>query len=317
MLYDRKIKYVHLYEEDNKRQSVGFVKLERRENTVNLGIHISGLHCANQEEYVFWAKGNNEEAVLGKIYLENGRGSLEVKGLTTAKIAEGISYEELQEIFLKISVDMTLRCIIQEVVTEVPEERDRESHVEEMPEGRTEAELLQEAFVEEKRLLEENVPETVVVQEEVHEEEDEEIGEEEAVLVKARPQTLQGNDAEVPMSMAADKWQQLWTLYPHMKPFEDEREYLVMRPQDFVILQKQYYPLSANSFLLHGYYNYEHLILCRVTKREKDAFYIGVPGNFYEKEKQVAVLFGFESFEGKLEPAGNGDFGYYMMPVEI
>ena len=57
--------------------------------------------------------------------------------------------------------------------------------------------------------------------------------------------------------------------------------------------------------------------MCRETKKDGEQFYIGVPGNFYEKEKQVAVLFGFESFEGQREPAGNGDFGYYMVRVEI
>ena len=51
------------------------------------------------------------------------------------------------------------------------------------------------------------------------------------------------------------------------------------------------------------------MILSQISKSEK--------GNFYEKEKRVALLFGFESFEGKREPAGNGDFGYYMVRVEI
>jgi len=42
-----------------------------------------------------------------------------------------------------------------------------------------------------------------------------------------------------------------------------------------------------------------------------------VPGNFYEREKQVALMFGFESFECQKEPAQVGDFGYYMIPVEL
>ena len=75
--------------------------------------------------------------------------------------------------------------------------------------------------------------------------------------------------------------------------------------------------LYYNSFLLHGYYNYKHLILTKEMVRGQEQYYIGAPGNFYTKEKQVAILFGFESFEGKVEPAQNGDFGYYMIPVEI
>ena len=116
---------------------------------------------------------------------------------------------------------------------------------------------------------------------------------------------------------ATTKWQQLSNIYPHIRPFQDGRDYLKIKPEDFVVLAKKYYPLTTNSFLKHGYYNYEHLILTREIRKDGERFYIGVPGNFYEKEKQVAVLFGFESFEGKEEPASNGDFGYYMISVEI
>lgn len=114
-----------------------------------------------------------------------------------------------------------------------------------------------------------------------------------------------------------DKWQQLEHIYPHTKPFRDKREYLVIRPSDFVILSNKYYHLVNNSFLLHGYYNYEHLILCKITRKENELYYVGVPGNLYEKEKKVALMFGFQSFECKKEPACVGDFGYYMINVEI
>lgn len=114
-----------------------------------------------------------------------------------------------------------------------------------------------------------------------------------------------------------DKWQQLEHIYPHTKPFRDKREYLVIRPSDFVILSNTYYHLVNNSFLLHGFYNYEHLILCKISRKENDLYYVGVPGNLYEKEKKVALMFGFQSFECKKEPACVGDFGYYMINVEI
>ncbi|MDR2043141.1 MAG: DUF6128 domain-containing protein [Clostridium sp.] len=116
---------------------------------------------------------------------------------------------------------------------------------------------------------------------------------------------------------AEDKWKQLCSIYPHIAPFQDEREYLSVSPSDFVILHRNFHKLVNNSFLLHGYYNYEHLALARVAKKGEERFYIGVPGNFYEREKQVAVMFGFENFECKREPAREGDFGYYMARVEI
>lgn len=118
-------------------------------------------------------------------------------------------------------------------------------------------------------------------------------------------------------SMSEDKWRQLQKIHPHIRPFQDEREYLSLRPEDFVILSAGSYRLVQNSFLLHGYFNYEHLILTRVQQKSGDQYYIGVPGNFFEKEKQVAIMYGFESFECRREPASEGEFGYYMIRVDL
>lgn len=114
-----------------------------------------------------------------------------------------------------------------------------------------------------------------------------------------------------------DKWLQLCAIYPHIKPFQDQREYLSIRPEDFVLLSANSYKAAGNSFMLHGYYNYRHLILTREERRGEILYYVGVPGNYYDREKQVAVMFGFESFECAQEPAQSSDFGYYMMRVQI
>lgn len=119
------------------------------------------------------------------------------------------------------------------------------------------------------------------------------------------------------IKLLEDKWQQLSAIYPHIRPFNDEREYLSLSPSDFVLFPESYYRAANNSFLLHGFYNYKHLILTRVERRSEVRYYLGVPGNYYEREKQVAVMFGFESFECDREPAKTGDFGYYLMRMEL
>ena len=121
----------------------------------------------------------------------------------------------------------------------------------------------------------------------------------------------------MPPRLSEDKWKQLADIYPHISPFHDERDYLSIGPNDFVVLPKKHYRLISNSFLLHGFYNYGHLILARTVKRGEEMFYLGVPGNFFEREKQVAIMFGFESFECKKEPAMDGDFGYFMIKIEL
>ncbi len=131
------------------------------------------------------------------------------------------------------------------------------------------------------------------------------------------PAKASGEPDRKPVRLMEDKWQQLWAIYPHIRPFQDAREYLSIGPSDFVLFPETSYKAVNNSFLLHGYYNYKHLILARVERKGEYCYYIGVPGNFYEREKQVAIMFGFESFECAEEPAQAGDFGYYMMRAEI
>ena len=122
-------------------------------------------------------------------------------------------------------------------------------------------------------------------------------------------------DATVPFK--EDKWEQLWAIYPHIHPFSDEREYLSFGLSDLVVLPARYYRLVNNSFLLHGFYNFHHLILTRLNGRNGARYFIGVPGNLYQTEKDTAIMFGFENFECDREPAGKGDFGYYLIPVEL
>lgn len=117
--------------------------------------------------------------------------------------------------------------------------------------------------------------------------------------------------------LSGDKWEQLNKQYPHIHPFGDAREYLSITPRDFVILSRKYQELVQNSFLLHGYYNYGHVILTRIKEKSGERFYLGVPGVYYTREKQAALMFGFEGFEAGTEQAVDGGFGYYMKQVDI
>lgn len=135
--------------------------------------------------------------------------------------------------------------------------------------------------------------------------------------------TNKGNENTIPMPHTYhNKWQQLKQLYPNIMPFENQQEgeYLSITPNDFVILNETHQHLVNNSFLLHGYYNYRHLLLGKRVEREKEIYYIGVPGNFYKREKMVAVMFGFEAFEPTIqeeEEVTQGTFGYYLKEVTI
>lgn len=59
-----------------------------------------------------------------------------------------------------------------------------------------------------------------------------------------------------------------------------------------------------NSFLRHGFYNYKHVLATDTL--------LGVPGNYYDREKQVASMFGFDGFlpVKELESYLLGEIGY-------
>lgn len=121
----------------------------------------------------------------------------------------------------------------------------------------------------------------------------------------------------VPVETYEDKWNELCKKYEVIHPFGNREEYLSLSPKDFIIFPEKYQHLVNNSFLLHGYYNYRHVILGKKEEGGKNIYYLGVPGVYYEREKMVAIMFGFEGFECGEKRALAGGFGYYMRRVEL
>lgn len=90
--------------------------------------------------------------------------------------------------------------------------------------------------------------------------------------------------------------------------------------QDIARLPRKEWKLANNSFLLHGFYNYKHLLFIE----EKEQLYLGVPGVYHKKEKEAAMGFGFNQFHRVEEDLNLSDderndvddFGYWCRPVE-
>ena len=132
-------------------------------------------------------------------------------------------------------------------------------------------------------------------------------------VVPEQPQMPLMADAFVIEGLKEDKWEQILDTFDNIHPYGDERAYVKLEPKDFIILSGKYQHLVNNSFLLHGFYNYRHIIL----GKEGEVYYLGVPGVFYEREKMVALMFGFEAFECESGESKAGEFGYYLRKVEL
>lgn len=114
-----------------------------------------------------------------------------------------------------------------------------------------------------------------------------------------------------PEYVGRTSWEELIKTHQRIRPFEEQGDYISINPFTLKLLAPQYRSLCNNSFLLHGFYNYRHLILGYYRDMKREGFYIGVPGTFHEKEQMVAEMFGFEGYEP------SGPIGYYMRRVEF
>lgn len=307
--YDRQIRYLDYMENGQRTRGAGFVKLERQDNLCSISLQVSGLYRKDRLVRPLLLLSESAERELCKLQLADGGIKLYLDSLDCHNLdGQGMAYEELTGLRIPISENKEICCMwgVRQAARPVAWEVAKPVVCETAETVVSEpiSELVTEAMQEmlwEPALKQE--PEFIPLQEMVP-----------RVNISRLDEMVQAEDAPV---IKDDKWEQLWAIYPHTSPFSDGREYLSMGPSDFVILAERHYKLANNSFLLHGYYNYHHLILTRIRERNQMRYYIGVPGVFLEREKRTAIMFGFQSFECAIEPAEEGDFGYYMIPVEL
>ena len=122
-----------------------------------------------------------------------------------------------------------------------------------------------------------------------------------------------GNDGKE--DVTPNLWEQIAKTHEPFTPFNDEVECFRIFPKDLNLLQPEYRVFQSNQFLMHGYYNYRHLILFQKNDGQEE-YWLGVPGIYHEREKMAARMFGFEKFESPNKDYKTGDLGYYLVTVK-
>ncbi|MCD8224997.1 MAG: DUF2604 domain-containing protein [Clostridiales bacterium] len=117
------------------------------------------------------------------------------------------------------------------------------------------------------------------------------------------------------------RWNQLQRHYTKVLAFDSEHgcEILSIKPQDIGLLPRETWVYGNNSFLLHGYYSYRHLILARLENPGGAPRYLlGVPGHYFSNEKNMAAMFGFPGFVlAKKQPQQDERFGYWYTDIRL
>lgn len=284
--FDKKVEYLIWEMKEGNARGVGTAKFLTMDQVCRMEVVITG--CGKvQGTYPVYLVSGDIKSLMGEITLNKGKGNLFVRGKTDALGHTSLPYTKVTGIYIDLKTE---GCLMQKWLP--VQENTAEEKKEEIP----------VKPIEEKT---EEVPSKSIV---------EKI--DEVPPIKKEPEEANPPQKEE-FQLYTNKWQQLCAIYPIVHPFKDGRAYLSIEPRDFVILQERFQPMVQNSFLLHGFYHYRHLLLGRQKQGKSINYYLGVPGVFYEKEKAAALFYGFESFEGAVTPATEGSFGYYMKRVQI
>ena len=291
----RFVTYIYAYENNNKNQNVGFAKVDIRGDYCQVEIHLKRTGYTNVKCPVYLFVRENEVIVgveIGEIALVNGCGDF-VRQLNCNGVGETpYCMKDMKGIL--IFLDDTVMFASQwderaiyrdnfkpyEETKEIPVEQ---AAVAEEPEESGQMEKLQVESVQAQQSREQQTEDL-------------------------QPEAQRSGD------MWMDLWEKLNGMYGAKNLFENMPEIsgIHMELKDLRELPKKYWYLGSNSFLLHGFFNYRHLLLGKVENESGRKWFIGVPGIYQNQEKVLAAVFGFPEFRQEKDTGvKTGQFGYW------
>ena len=292
-MYWKEIIYMSLFEDEIKKECVGYLKSEKKQDEYQLEIQVKKIPMTIAGSFPIRIQSETGWQETGMLAIKDGCGKW-----SGGVMAAVIKAEIIVSNSAKIKGE-SKKAAIEEKAATVSETDNREASVKPQETSETQKTI--------------ETRETPEAQEKVaQEEEPAPVLHAESMANAALEKPVRINSVSVHKPLYENKWEQLLSTYERIHPYGDNRVYVKLEPKDFIVLRENYQHLVNNSFLLHGFYNYRYLIL----GKEGD-FYLGVPGVFYEREKMVALMFGFEAFECEGGEAEEGKFGYYLRKVEL
>ena len=93
-----------------------------------------------------------------------------------------------------------------------------------------------------------------------------------------------------------------------------------IEPKDILLFPREARMLAENSFLLHSFYQYKHLLFAKKQIEKQIEYWLMVPGVFRYRDLYLANTFGFTSFwpireECRRRQKKQGEFGYWYLKL--
>lgn len=304
-MYWKEIIYMSLFEDEIKKECVGYLKSEKKQDEYRIEIQVKKIPMTITGSFPIRIQSETGWQETGTLIIKDGCGKW--SGEVMAAV---IKAEIIVSNFAKIKGE-SKKVTIEEKTGTVSENDNREESVKSQKETEMQKETEAQETIEARETpepQEASEPQEKAAQEEEHAP----ALHAESMTNAALEKPVRIKSVSVHKPLYENKWEQILSTYERIHPYGDNRIYVKLEPKDFIVLRESYQHLVNNSFLLHGFYNYRYLILGK-----EGEFYLGVPGVFYEREKMVALMFGFEAFECEGGEAEEGKFGYYLRKVEL
>lgn len=323
----RFIRYLYEYEQGMRSRNVGFVKVEQEDMESVVHIHGKGLRMNSGDSlslYLFYEEDERFIKILqGEI--PYGNPAVNYRFRYTAEDAGGPeNYDEIDGILLVSSAGRKFvavwdregpidvdHMILQEEVKRPEEERmpeempprEEEQRPGEMPSREEEQRPgMMPPRGEEQRpgemppREEEQMPGMMPPRGEEQrpgemppQEEEQRPGMMPPREEEQRPGEMPPREEEQP---APGNPEVMTSSFPHSGELSRQWKVTKIQRRELSMLPRCEWRLANNNFLLHGYYNYRHLILIDDGQILK----LGIPGIYHEKEARAAETFGFPEF---------------------
>lgn len=342
MDYQRLVSYIYSYPEGVKGRNVGFAKALVHQGQFKLSISLRGVKTDSPEMfgiYMMVTDGGYRLIKLGECLVkvgqmeysgvfnpdninETGYGFKDICGLAVAR--EDARYDCMMSMWKDedVTPDMLVFSGMdakkQVEAGIVIKERMRQSEEKERGQQMSES-VLAESLRSEPVSPELAESQTGVTAESVSDTATEDIkAAGAAAKIPAETQHLQ-QKAHRADATQTDPFEKLFVRADYIDAFDDDYFYdcIEVSPEKLKCLNQNEIDIAGNSFLLHGYYNFRHILFGRVRDNLVNTkYFIGVPGMYCNRERYMASMFGFNNFKkSHRSDYANPYFGYWYQEI--
>lgn len=318
--YRRFVAYVYEYRKGKKEENCGFVKVESWGERCTMELHLqcpgilAGTEC---KSYAFVREEKKMRGILLGSCKTEANGVRHILETSPGNIGgQRVALEELGGMVFRTELGAFFGTewddieIIPEMFEEFPEkdspEKEMEEEQEETLKETTDEKSKKGAEEEaEKVLPEQGKRETEMREESSHKENAAEAEISEQNELPTEEENVTATEVQQERHMPGEAFE----------PFEDGDFFNCrkIKPGDLPCFSRKNCPLRQNRFLLYGYYNFGHLLLCT---KENGQQILGVPGIYDQQERFMANMFGFPFFRKSREiqvPGRQGGYWYRLI----